>query len=160
MSWASLCPLFQWIDNTALSLAIRNSYILRPLIEILHLLGISLALGTILFVDFSLLGKAFRPEAVPRIARQLAPLTRAGFSFVFATGAILFWSDAERLHDKPMFWAKMGVLVVALAYHCTIRRKVISSEPFTPSRGGRIAAGASLLLWVGIAFMGKGIGLV
>ncbi len=155
-----LCPLFEWIDRTALSAAMHNSHVFRPIAETIHLLGISLAIGTIVVVDLSLLGAAMRRDAALRIAGQLAPFTRAGFAVIFASGALLFWSDALRLHDKPLFWIKMALLLVAVLYRATVYRRTLQPGQPLSSWSARLAAAASLALWVGVGFVGKGIGLL
>jgi hypothetical protein len=155
----SLLRWFQWIDNTPVSVAFRNSHVAVPIIEIIHLLGITLALGTIMVVDLSILGVAMRRQSVPRIAGELARWTSAGFAITLPTGVLLFWSEAMKMYCKPLFWEKLALLVVAMTFHLTAHRKVIVPEPPVTLTRARLTAGLSLALWFGVAFGGKAVGL-
>ena len=52
----SLLPVFEWMESTPVGQAIRQSSSLIALVEIVHLIGMTLLLGTLLMVDLSLLG--------------------------------------------------------------------------------------------------------
>ncbi|MBV9507052.1 MAG: hypothetical protein JO323_18830 [Acidobacteriia bacterium] len=142
---------FEWI---------RSSRVAVPVIEIIHLLAVALAIGTIMVIDLSVLGLAVRRQAVPRIARELAPWTRAGFGVVFATGILLFSAEAAKMSSKPIFWAKLVLLAGAVAFHLTAHRDlVLPANPLDSARA-RWTAAASLALWFAVAFGGKAIGLL
>ena len=49
-------PLFEALQHTYVGETIRHSAALIALLEIVHLIGLTLLLGTILMVDLSLLG--------------------------------------------------------------------------------------------------------
>ena len=49
--WATLLPAFEWLQHTYLGETIRHSAALIALLEIIHLIGMALLLGTILMVD-------------------------------------------------------------------------------------------------------------
>ena len=52
----SLLPFFEWCESTALGAVIRDSLWLFPVIEVVHLLGLSLIGGAVLVVDLRLIG--------------------------------------------------------------------------------------------------------
>jgi hypothetical protein len=140
--------LLKAIETSPLSALMRGSRVAVPVIETVHLLAIALAVGTIMVIDLSVLGIALRREAVPKISRELGPWTRSGFAVTLATGIPLFCSEAVKMGCRPLFWSKLALLAVATVFYFTAERKR------TP-----ITAIASLLLWFGVAFGGKAVGL-
>jgi predicted MFS family arabinose efflux permease len=136
------------IETSPLAALMRGSQVAVPVIETIHLLAIALAVGTIMAIDLSILGIALRRETVPKISRELAPWTLSGFGVAIVTGVLLFFSESVKMGCKPLFWAKLALLAAAFAFYFTAERKR------TPT-----TAVASLLLWFGVAFGGKAVGL-
>jgi hypothetical protein len=150
---------YTWIDDTPVSLALRNSRVAVPIVETIHLLAIALAVGTIMVIDLSILGVGMRRQAVPKIAHELAPLTWIGFGAALATGLLLFWSEAAKISCKPIFWVKMGLLAATFVFHLTAHRQAtMPGPPMAPGRA-RMTAGLSLTLWFAVAFGGKAVAL-
>jgi hypothetical protein len=155
----SLLPVFQWLQGTPVGQAIRNSATLIALVEIIHLVGMTLLIGAILMVDLSLLGLGIGGQPVSRIARELNNWIIAGLALMLVSGPLILSSEALRCFKAPMFWVKMALLAAALAFHFTLHRQVTLAEPPAARRlAGRIAA-ISLALWIGVALAAKGIAL-
>ena len=156
----SLLELCQWIENTQVGTGIRESIYLFPLIETSHVLGLTMAVGTVLWFDLRLLGFAMRRDPVSEVFRQLKPWMTAGFSIMFATGILLFWSEATRAYASFYFWLKLALLMLAglniLIFHFTIdrRRSEWDTDP-TPPRPARIAGLLSIILWLGVIAAGR-----
>jgi hypothetical protein len=152
-------PLFEWLQNTVAGQTIRNYSALVALVEIVHLLGVTLLIGTVMMVDLSLLGFGMRRHPVWRIARELAPWTTAGLIVMLISGPLLLTSEALKCYDASFFWIKMGLLSVTLLFYFTVHQRVALAEPpVSRLRAGAVAC-ISLVLWVGIALMGKMIGI-
>jgi hypothetical protein len=122
---------------------------LFPVIQSIHLAGLTLLVGTIALVDFSLLGLGISRVPGWQLARRLAPWTTAGLITVFATGPLLFWSDWARYVKNPAFLVKMALLSIALAAHFTIHRRV--------TRNGKWVAILSLVIWSCVVLAGRAI---
>jgi len=58
---------------------IRESTLLFPVIETVHVLGLSLSVGTIAVVDLRLLGLGLRREPVSQVIAQMIPWSLGGF---------------------------------------------------------------------------------
>jgi hypothetical protein len=136
------------IEISPVGALMRGSHVAVPLIEIVHLLGIALAVGSIMVIDLSILGLGLRRETVPRISGELTPWTRSGFAVALITGILLFCSESVKMGCKPLFWCKLALLVGGFAFYFTAERKR------TPA-----TAIASLLVWFGVVFGGKAVGL-
>lgn len=125
--------------------------LLFPIIQSIHILGLTLLVGTIALVDLRLLGITMRRHAVVDLASGLVPWTFAGLLTVLVTGPLLFWADIPRYLDNPAFLAKMGLLAAALACNFTVRRGA------TRGPRQRLAAALSLLLWSSVVLAGRAI---
>jgi hypothetical protein len=154
-----MMPLFQWLQYTPLAQTIRHSAALIALLEIVHLIGLTLLIGTILMVDLSLLGLGIGRQPVSRIARELNLFTVMGLAIMLVSGPLILTSEAIRCYKTPAFWLKMALLAIAITFHFTIHRKVTLAEPPAPPPNARLVASLSLALWFGVALAGKGIAI-
>jgi hypothetical protein len=156
---ASLFPAFEWLQHTYIGETIRHSAALIALLEIVHLIGLTLLLGTVLMVDLSLLGLGIGRQPVSRIARELSNWTVAGLAIMLVSGPLILTSEAERCFRTPAFWVKMALLAIAIIFHFTIHRRVTMAEPPESHPSARMVASLSLALWVSVALAGKGIAI-
>src|SRR5256886_14474237 len=91
----------------------RSSPSLYPAVEILHILGFVVLVGSILALDLRLLGLG-RAIAIPPMARLLLPLSRDGFLLAITMGFLLFSADASHVVRNPAVQAKLLLIVAAL----------------------------------------------
>lgn len=156
MSLLSLC---QQIENSAVGTAIRESIWLFPIIETTHVLALALSVGTLMIFDLRLMGVAMPDIGVRRLHLQLRPWFLAGFALMFATGALLFWSEATRCYQSTAFWIKMGLIVLAGANAVLFERFTAPTayrEAGDPlPRLAVIAGWASLVLWAAVIGTGR-----
>ena len=85
----SLDDFYQWLQNTPWATGIRESSLLFPVIETIHVLGLALSVGTIAVVDLRLLGLGMRRQPVTQLAGQLARRTLDGLAGSVASGIML-----------------------------------------------------------------------
>ena len=150
---------FEWMNNLGVSVAIRESIWMSPLVNVGHLVALVLLIGALLIVDLKLLGN---DEGTPleRIARDAEPWFIRGFVLMFLTGVPQLISNALREYYSPFFWTKMSMLVLALLFTFTIRRRVVLSPEGAIAAGTRKLVGAaSIVLWAGVAIPARLIGL-
>lgn len=117
-----------------------------PLLEIIHIIGFALAIGTIFMQDIRMLGLGLQKQLPSELRKDLAPWTLAGFAAVLITGPLIWSSDPNMYLNNPSFLFKMGALVVALLFHYTIHRKVAMAD----SKAGAVVGMVSIALWVSI----------
>ena len=128
-----------------------------PVIQSVHILGLTIVVGTIALVDFRLLDFAMRRKPAPELAASLAPWTWAGLMTVLTTGPLLFGADLSRYVQNPAFVLKIGLLVLALFLHFTLHRYVIRDDTSLQPSKRKIAAAISLALWSGVVLAGRAI---
>ena len=150
----------QLLYDSHFGTAIRESDNAFPIIESVHVLGITLLVGTIALLDLRMLGLILRPIPVTRIARAVFPLTWSGFAVMFASGFLLFWAEAAKNYSNPAFRIKLILLALVglnpLIFHTTIYRRVHEWEQLEASPWrARAAAIASLMLWGGVIISGR-----
>jgi uncharacterized membrane protein SirB2 len=155
----SLLPVFVWMESTPLAQTIRNSANLIALLESIHLIGLTILLGTILMVDLSLLGLGIGRSPASRIARELSAWSVAGLVIMLLSGPVLLTSEAIRCYRTPAFWMKMALLLIAIIFHFTFHKRVAYEEPPAHRNRARWTACLSLVLWTSVALAGKAIAI-
>jgi hypothetical protein len=152
-------PFFQWCDGTRLSVAIRESLWLFPVVESFHLLALAVLGGAILVVDLRLWGFGLQRQPVARLAREVQPWMLGALAAMLISGFTLFLSEALRCYDNLPFQVKMIFLFFAIVFTLTIKRRVTMREDRNISPGLAKAVGAvSLILWSGVGLSGRAIG--
>jgi hypothetical protein len=135
---------------------IKGSWVF-PVIQSIHLIGLTMLVGTIALVDFRLLAPELRRYAATDLASSLAPWTMGGLLTVLVTGPLMFGADLPRYLHNPAFILKMGLLCVALAAHFTLHRSVLRDGAVLHSTRQKLAAVLSLILWSSLVLAGRAI---
>jgi hypothetical protein len=151
-------PLFQWFEATTIGTVVRESLWMFPVIECVHLLALALLGGAVLILDLRLLGLGLRSQPIAQLARQAEPWLIGALAAMVATGIPMFLSEAIKCYFSPPFFYKMTVLLIAIVYTFTVRRRVSRAESGRFATGWlRLTAFVSLGLWFGVGFSGRWI---
>src|ERR1700679_4024731 len=102
--------LCQLLYDSQIGTAIRESDDAFSIIESVHVLGVTLLVGTIAALDLRMLGLILRGISVTSIARSVLPLTWIGFAVMFVSGFLLFWAEAAKNYGNPAFRVKLILL--------------------------------------------------
>jgi hypothetical protein len=149
--------IFLSLQESALGHLMRSSPALYPAVEILHILGFVLLVGSILALDLRVLGWG-RGIAIEPMAQLLLPLSRAGFLLAIGMGFLLFSADASHVVRNPAFQAKLLLIAAALVNiviaHACPWRHIGRWGDKTPG-GAKAAALVSLVLWLAIICAGR-----
>lgn len=145
------------LEASPLGEALRQSVILYPAINLMHLLGLVLLVGPILLLDLRLLGAA-TTLPLREVSRYLTAFALLGLSLLFASGSFLFAADAGALISNPVLMIKLGLITLGLTNAVLFRS--LWSPRFAhwdeaPPLGGRIQAALSILLWFSVASAGR-----
>ncbi len=156
---AAIC---QWMEQTTVGTAVRESVWLFPVIETVHLFGIVVLVGATSILDLRLMGWTFRDEPVSKLAQRFLPWAWAGFLIQLITGGLLLSSEATKMYGNLGFEIKMLLIafagINALVFHTIAYQSVGKWErdPVAPL-GARAAGLISILLWFGIVAAGRWI---
>jgi len=154
-----LLPFFEWCETLWLGQFVVGSNWLFPVIESVHLLALALLGGSILLVDFRLLGLGLRDRAVSELARDARPWMIAAVVAMVLTGIPLFLSEPIKCYYSTAFWIKMTTLPIALVFAFTVRTRVTRSESVrNTARRQQLVGALSIALWFTVAAAGRWIG--
>ena len=153
-----LLTFFEWCEATAIGEGIRNSLWLFPVIEAVHLLGLSLLGGALLVVDLRLLGVGLKRQTIAELAGHMRPWLVAAVVVMGITGLSLFLSEAVKCYFNTSFWVKMTTLPIALTFTFTIRQRIARGGGLKATARTRLVGAASIMLWFTVAAAGRWIG--
>jgi hypothetical protein len=153
-----LLPLFDWFEATGLGQTVRQSLWLFPVIEAVHLLGLSLLGGALLVVDLRMFGVGLKKQSIAELADKARPWLVGSVIVMLASGILLFLSEAVKAYYNRSFWVKMTTLLIALIYTFAVRGRITRDEALDTSRRSRLVATVSLGLWFVVAAAGRWIG--
>lgn len=147
------------IEGSALGLAMRQSLWLYPAVEVVHLAGIALLVGSILVLDLRLLGFS-RKLPARRLAAHVLPWSLGSFALILPSGLAMFVAHAGDLIASPVFALKMCLIfaagVNAAVFHAGVFRGAAAWDvDAPPPAAARAAAALSLVLWLAVIACGR-----
>jgi hypothetical protein len=158
----SVLDFFEWLQYSALLVAMRGSPWLFPVIACVHLIGLALLGGAVLIVDLRLLGLGLSHQPVARVMRDAERWLLVGLVVMLPTGFLQFMCfAATKYYYLTAFWVKIAALSAALLFTFAVRRRVAlaSDETRMSPVWSKIVAVVSLSLWFTVALAGRLIGL-
>jgi hypothetical protein len=158
-----LDAVLNWLHDLPLSSAIRVSSWMFPSIESLHVIAITLVVGSIAIVDLRLLGLTSNRKPVTELSTEVLPWTWSFFVVAVITGFLMFMSKAPTYFANTPFRLKMLLLLCAgvnmLVFHFLTYRSVHRWDQDVPTLlGARVAGVLSLSFWIGVIAAGRWIG--
>ena len=156
----SLFEICQYLQNTEFGTSLRESIWMFPIVEGTHVLGLSMSVGTLLWMDLRLTGKFMKNQPISKISNSVLPWTLVGFTVMTITGVLLFWCQAVKAYNSIFFKIKISLLflaaVNAIVYHTTIYRKMDEWDKASPPPlQARFAGWFSIVVWIGIIVAGR-----
>jgi hypothetical protein len=148
----SLFRFFEWLGDTSWSIALHESRYVFLLVLMIHVLTISVFVGTAAMIDLRLLGKTMTRVPVSQVVMRLLPFNEIGFAVMVVTGTLLFYAAPVARYNNMFFRFKMAALVVAVMnvwlFRRTIYRRVDEwdLDPVPPRRVRMVGAVSLLLL--------------
>ena len=153
----TLLDIFERLEEAWIGDAIRNSLWLFPVIEAVHLVGLALLGGTVLVVDFRLLGFTLSKQPIERVIRNTRPYFLLALATMFCTGIPLALSEMIKLYYNFSWWVKVSALGLAILFTFLIHDRIALRD--SSSRWSiAIVAVISLCLWFTVAGAGRWIG--
>lgn len=155
-----LYQFFKWCDATLISQIIRNSTYIFPVVEVLHLFGLTLLLGTVTVVDMRILGVGMRRQSISDLSSALTPWSVGAALLTIVTGILLFLSEAMKCYGNAAFPYKMWFLLGGIILYFLTQRKITSPSSRMSLGMMRVIAVLSMVLWYGVAIAGRAIAFV
>jgi hypothetical protein len=147
------------IEKSGLARVMRESLWTYPIVEIVHIVGFVILVGTVISFDLRLLGLSRNVE-VKSLARHLLPWSVASILLVVPAGLLMFSAHATEFARNPAFLLKLTLIALAAAnaaaFHFGPYRTVAtwnhgSAAPLT----AKLSAIASLCVWLSVISCGR-----
>ena len=156
----TLLQFFQWCDATPISKMIRNSTYIFPVVEVFHLFGLTLLLGTVIVMSLRMLGFGMRRQTVSAVVTQLLPWGVWAAALTIVTGILLFLSEAMKCYGNEAFPYKMWFLFGGIILYFLTAARMRRGESGMSPVAMKIIAILTLAAWFGVAIAGRAIAFV
>jgi hypothetical protein len=146
-----------------ISEAIRVDYFWFPFFESIHVIAITMVVGSIFIVDLRLMGLTSHKKPVTELAKEVLPWTWGLFALGVFTGTMMFISKAPNYYADDYFRYKMLFILLAglnmAVFHLLTFKSVTHWDRDVPTLlGAKLAGGLSMFCWIVVVFCGRWIG--
>jgi hypothetical protein len=158
----SFHDMMVWLEHREFAVAIAESTWWFPIIETIHVMALTVVVGSVAMMDMRLLGVGNKERRASEVIASSLPWSWSAFAVAFVAGSLMFSSKASTYFSNTPFRIKMVFMALAainmLVFHFATARTMPSWDQGKPPVGARIAAGLSLTFWVIIVATGRWIG--
>lgn len=150
---------FTWLDHSLLAGMAKAYGGVFAVVQVFHLLALSLLGGMVLIGDLRLLGVLLTDVRSEVVAASTHRWFSVALVVSVLSGTFMSSAVAMKLYYNEMFWAKMAALGIGTLFVYFVRRPLLRGEhaaisPWTL----RATAIASLSIWFTVAACGRWIG--
>jgi hypothetical protein len=135
----------------------NESSLAFPVLECVHILGFTCAIGTAALVNFRMLGVGLTQKSAAQVWRDTMPWTLSTLAVVLLSGLTLFAINPDVYYLNYTFLAKMTLLLLAILFYYTAVRGAVKAGGSTG--WSKMAASISMVLWLSVLCGGVFIGL-
>ena len=147
------------VEATGLGRMMRESLWAFPIVETIHIAAFAIVVGSIVVLDLRLLGLS-RRVPLARLASHVLPWTLLAFGVAVLSGLTMFTAHAADYLGNGVFMLKMGLILAAGLNAAALHMGALQAsaawdvETGPPARV-RVAAAASIVLWLGVIACGR-----
>jgi len=146
------------IAELPFSVWVSTSTWIWPTMEILHFVGLSLLLGSLLIIDLRMAGYLSAIQA--SLIERLLPWTLVGFGMNLVTGVLFFVGDPTRYIVNVGFQIKILLILIAglnaIFYYWRVRSTIGAWDPdVAPPLIARTIAYVSISTWTAVLLLGR-----
>jgi hypothetical protein len=156
----TLLQICEWLESTKLAELVTQSLYGFQIVVAIHLLGLGLSVGMVIWFDLRLLGTVLTAAPVSMVYRRLAPWMIVGFTMMFASGIVIFIGFATAAYNNPYFRLKLVMIAVAglnaVLFHMFTQRRLAGWDEWSqPPAAARMAGAVSIASWVVVVLAGR-----
>jgi hypothetical protein len=155
----SFVQFLQWIQDSELSTSFRESTYVWGIVDGIHVIGLCIFLGMLLFWELRLFDRGVRTATPAETWERLSPWILVGFVIMVLSGITIFCGEPVRYWASIFFRIKLVALVLsavnALAFHYGIGRKLVQWDKAPLPKSAHYVGIASVTLWILIVFCGR-----
>lgn len=147
------------IEGLAIARAMRTELWLYPSVEIVHIVGFTILVGSIVMFDLRVLGLS-KQVPVRALARHLLPWSAGALVLIVPTGLLMFCAHAGDFISNRAFLVKMGLLLAAginaAIFHTGPYRSVGAWDTHAVAPlGARACVALSIAIWISVIACGR-----
>ena len=147
------------IEALGIAKAMRENLWLYPSVEIVHIVGFVMLVGSVVMFDLRVLGLS-KQVPVRGLARHLLPWSVAALVLIVPSGLMMFAAHASDFISNRAFQLKMGLLLAAginaAIFHTGPYRSVGDWDVQAAAPvSARISVALSIAMWVSIIACGR-----
>jgi cytochrome bd-type quinol oxidase subunit 2 len=153
-----MADLAQWLTGLPLGVMMRHYGWLFPLLQTLHILATGLVMSATIMISLRL-WRVSKTQSIAARAHRYLPWIWWSLVVLTLTGAALIVGNPRSLRDPALpvkLWLTLAAIIVTLALALMMR----NGDRFEKRAGGHlmmsVAAAATLILWLGVTFLGRG----
>ncbi len=163
LNLVKLDELLHWLKDTGFATAISRRWLAISLIESVHVLAVTIVIGSIGLLELRLIGLTSLNRSVSRVLKDVLPITWSAFAASVISGFLLFASNAPTYAANAFFLSKLVLLAAAGLIRVRLsrlrgaldRKLGLCAQTPLPARLSGIF---SLVMWVGIVVCGRWVG--
>ncbi|MBB3239747.1 hypothetical protein FHW68_001238 [Pseudomonas sp. Tn43] len=148
-----------WLDDSQLGLAMRSELWLYPIVEVVHILGFVVLVGSVFMFDLRVLGLS-KDIPVTALARHLLRWSVAALVLIVPAGLMMFTAHPHDFATNNIFILKLCLIATAglnaALFHVGVYRSVgrWNTRIAAPAIA-KVQAVLSIGLWVSVVLCGR-----
>jgi len=149
-----------WLASTSLSNTVAGTLWVIPLVQSIHIVALAVAFISLFVIVLRIWGWAGRDQSLSATTDRFTPWIWGSFVVLALTGIVMVIGEPARELISFSFWAKMALLAIGLlavlGFQQHLKRhRVQWEETLVALPTTRLLAGLTLLVWIGVIFMGR-----
>jgi hypothetical protein len=148
----------QALQDSNFAVAIRGGAYLYPIVNVLHVLAVGLIVGSILALDFRVLGFA-KPVPADAASRLLTPFAIMGLLIAIPSGFALYASDAVSLSQNNLMWIKLALIAIGVLNAFLFRQlwnaRLVEWGRAEAAPLAKAQAVLSIVIWLTVPSLGR-----
>jgi hypothetical protein len=151
-----MIELSNWVNSLPISGTMRKITWLIPVLQIFHILSLSMILSAVIMIEMRLWGVSRNQTAVAR-SRQFLPLIWWALAIATLSGIALMVGAPRSWRDSifvAKLWMMAGATVATAALPLVLRANTSGGKEGNVL--ANLVGGAALVLWLGAALAGRG----
>jgi hypothetical protein len=153
-TWSAVLTI---LDTSVVAVAMRGSTWLYPAVEVVHIVGFSVLVGSVAMFDLRVLGCG-RAVPVQAAGSMLLPWSALSLLAIVPAGLLLFAAHPNELAANRVFQLKLLLIALAglnaLGFHLGVYRTAATWHARAPALA-QLHAAASLVLWLSVISCGR-----
>lgn len=154
-----------WLAAAAISQVIQNIAWIIPAVQSLHIVSVTIVVGSVIMIDMKLLGIFGAGTTVSDQLDRYTPWIWSALVVLFCTGLVLICGEPRRELLNVIFMTKMALIVfnviATIIFQKVVHRQVLAwgDTPSNPMLARGFAV-ASLIVWIAIIVCGRWIAYI